>query len=265
MECGAVSDILKTFQFDPMQQVADFEKQRGSNENYARATVVRVVGSSASRPGDKFLILEDGELIGFVGGGCIRTAVKRAGLEALSTGQTKLIQVVPKAVADEMDEIPGKDIALNHCPSEGEVELFIEPIIARAPIHVFGRSQLANAVMELGQFAGFPVRHIIEPADFSKTETDGYCVIATCGENDFEAFLAALKSRCPHLLLIASRKKAARLIERAQATVPQERIDQLITPAGLKIGAIGTAEIAIAIIAQVILLYRQAAKGRVSI
>lgn len=73
---------------------------------------------------------------------------------------------------------------------------------------------------------------------------------------DKAALLCALRSSCDTVLFIASQKKMTRLKEKLGDQIDQARMDKLISPAGLNIGAIGPAEIAVSIIAQLISLYR---------
>ena len=52
-------------------------------EPCAVATVVRTEDATSAKAGAKALIREDGTLEGWIGGGCVQTAVRRAALRTL--------------------------------------------------------------------------------------------------------------------------------------------------------------------------------------
>ena len=55
------------------------ETLRASSTAFAIATVVRTLNATSAKPGAKALVLADGSIAqGWVGGGCIRSAVGRA-------------------------------------------------------------------------------------------------------------------------------------------------------------------------------------------
>jgi xanthine dehydrogenase accessory factor len=60
---------------------------------FVLATVVRTVAATAAKAGAKALVLADGELHGFVGGGCVTGAAATC----LAEGRPRLISVVPEA------------------------------------------------------------------------------------------------------------------------------------------------------------------------
>ena len=64
-------------------------------EPFAVATVVRTEDATSAKAGAKALVREDGTLEGWIGGGCVQTAVRRAALRTLATGEARLIRVEP--------------------------------------------------------------------------------------------------------------------------------------------------------------------------
>ena len=80
----------------PAQKVAAFREGRGRSEPYALAIVTRVVGAAACRVGDRYLVTREGDLIGVVGGGCMRSALRTAGLAAIAEGEPRHVRVIPK-------------------------------------------------------------------------------------------------------------------------------------------------------------------------
>ena len=60
---------------------------RTKDEPFAFATIVRTAGSTAAKPGAKALLGADGTIVhGWLGGGCTRSAVKKAAIVALESG-----------------------------------------------------------------------------------------------------------------------------------------------------------------------------------
>ena len=69
---------------------------------FAVVTVVRVGGSSSARPGSKALIDRDGDLLlGWVGGGCAESGVRREAIEAIARGEPEFLTL------DMTDEVLG--------------------------------------------------------------------------------------------------------------------------------------------------------------
>lgn len=248
-------------QTNAAQQVSSFEEGRGKGEIYTRVIVTRVNGSAALRAGDRFIVRENGEMIGFSGGGCVRSAVQRAGKSAIKSGQAGFLRAVPNAKLQSLSPEVGIDLAVNNCASEGEIDFFIEPILPRLPLVIFGQSLLANSVAELGKFAGFAVTQHSSDAEFSNEVRAGYCIVATQGTGDKSSLITALNSQTEAVLFVASQKKTAKIKASLDGEVEKDRLEKIISPAGLNIGAVGPAEIAVSIIAQLISLHRQGDGG----
>src|SRR6476646_7124370 len=59
------------------------------------ATVVRAGRPTSAKPGDAGLVLPSGEQDGFVGGECAEATVRAQALEALTTGETRMVRIQP--------------------------------------------------------------------------------------------------------------------------------------------------------------------------
>jgi len=77
----------KRVEFEPLS-VDSFQRNWDGMTPYAIATVVHTVGATAAKPGARAVITIGGELIGFVGGGCVRRAVLQAGSAAIAEKKT---------------------------------------------------------------------------------------------------------------------------------------------------------------------------------
>ena len=247
-------------------------KARG--EPFALATVVRTVSLTAAKAGAKAVISADGAISGgWIGGGCARGAVLKAAREALADGRTRLVSVQPGDLLEEHHVAAGelRDgilYAKNSCPSQGTMDVFIEPVLPRPQLFVCGASPVAVAMADLARRMGFFVGVCAPAADhaaFGETDrlVDGFAVpedcvrpfvvIATQGRGDSVALKGAMKSSARYVAFVGSRKKAAALkLEMSESGISAERLAELHAPAGLDLGAITPEEIALSIVAQMV-------------
>ena len=134
-------------------------KEKG--EPFALATVVRTVAATAAKAGAKAVILPDGTITeGWIGGGCARGAVVKAAREALADGKSRLVSVQPEDLLDAQGVHAGEvkegvRFARNTCPSQGTMDIFVEPMLPRPEIVVCGSSPVAVAIADLGRRLGF--------------------------------------------------------------------------------------------------------------
>jgi len=252
---------------------------RGAARPYALATVVRTVAATSAKAGAKAVVTADGEIHGWVGGGCARGAVKRAALQALKDGRAHLISVQPQEALDAGGVAAGEskggiEFHRSACPSGGTLDIFVEPMLPRPQMVVCGASPVARAIADLAGRSGFAVTvaALAEDQDsFAKADRriegfalpadaagERFIVVATQGKRDGEALRAALATETPYVAFVGSRKKAATLSARLKEEgLAADKITRLRAPAGLDIGAITPEEIALSIIAEVVELRRR--------
>jgi xanthine dehydrogenase accessory factor len=252
---------------------------------FALATVVRTVAATAAKAGAKAVILPDGTMSeGWIGGGCARAAVLKAARDALADGKSRLVSVQPP---DELEgqghrageERGGVRFAKNMCPSQGTMDIFVEPVLPRPQVVICGSSPVAVAIADLARRSGFAVT-ICAPAGEQAAFADAdrriegfalpvdeaasrYVVVSTQGRGDEAALAAALAVDVDYVAFVGSRKKAEALkTALAERGVAAERLAKLKAPAGLDLGAITPDEIAISILAEVVAVRRgKAARG----
>ena len=116
---------------------------------YARATVVHTNGATAAKAGAKAIVTFDGELIGWIGGGCLRGAVLRAARQAMDTAEPRLIRVRPKEQITAPKDPDGVELHANGCPGKGKADVFIEPVMPKPPLVVIGTTHIARALSDL--------------------------------------------------------------------------------------------------------------------
>jgi xanthine dehydrogenase accessory factor len=252
---------------------------RREGRPYALATVVRTVAATSAKAGAKAVVTDDGEIYGWIGGGCARGAVKRAALAALQNGEAHLISVQPQEELDAGGVAAGEskggvEFHRSACPSGGTLDIFVEPMLPRPQMVVCGASPVARAIVDLAARSGFAVAVVALAEDlgaFSAAEQhfasfdlppkaagERFIVVATQGKRDGEALRAALTTETPYVAFVGSRKKAATLSARLKEEgLAADKIARLRAPAGLDIGAITPEEIALSIIAEVVELRRR--------
>lgn len=237
---------------------------RARDEPFAFATIVRTAGATAAKPGTKAVVSADGTILrGWLGGGCTRGAVKRAVLEAITDGAPRLISVAPEAELTAKDLAPGEvaggvHFARNGCPSEGTIDIFIEPVLPLPELVIYGGSPVADALSHLApQFhwgVSRPTAGGAHPATGNRRTA---IVIATQGQGDLEALRAALGVPSARVSFVGSKKKFAALaLKLAKAGVAQSAIEAVRAPAGLNIGAVTPEEIALSILAELVSVLR---------
>lgn len=231
---------------------------------YALATVVRCKPPTSAQPGYKALVTASGDIHGWIGGGCVQPAVIKTAKQALRDGQPQLIRVSPVE-----DEHPDDDVAgfKSACYSGGSLDIFIEPMLSRPALLLFGSSEVAKSLATLAHFAGFAVTvaspaaeedsfpwadQIIAGFDTDDARCSGapLVVVATQGKGDQAALQAALGVETYYRAFIASKRKADKLKQllKDKGHDPQA-VDAIIAPAGLAIGATSPEEIAVSVLA----------------
>ncbi|MEM7377686.1 MAG: XdhC family protein [Pseudomonadota bacterium] len=245
------------------QQLSDL---RARGEPFVVATVVRTLGATAAKPGAKALLDSTGALLeGWIGGGCVRGALSRAAVDALATREPVLISLHPDAVLDERGLVPGAAepgvrVARNGCPSEGSMDIFVEPHVPQPELVVVGSSPVARALADLARHFDWALRHIENAEDAALAPRPGrrMVVVSTQGQGDQAGMAAALRSGAECIAFVGSRKKYRALSRSlSEEGFDAAALDAVCAPAGLPINAVTPEEIALSILAQLTARRRQ--------
>lgn len=209
---------------------------------FVLATVVASYPPQSVRAGAKAVILDDGTIEGWIGGGCIRPVVLEEAREALESGTPRLVRMNAGAVSEGA---PGVRVYPMTCQGEGGVEIYLEPVLPAPRLCILGDSPVAHALARLAADVGHAV--VASPLDAESV------VIATMGVGDEEALEAAARSGASYVGLVASRKKAGYLVDYARASgVLDEQLARVKAPAGLDLGGMTPPEIALSIMAEIV-------------
>jgi xanthine dehydrogenase accessory factor len=219
---------------------------------FAVATVIRASQPTSVRAGDSAVVLADGTIEGFVGGACATSSVRLHSLRVLETGEPVLLRLVPGDRPGAQDPDAGDATVVverNPCLSGGSLEIFLEPQLPAARVVVVGEAPIARALIQIAGAAGYDV--VLAAAEQAEPQpSDAAVIVASHGSGEERVLAEALRAGVPYVALVASRVRGAAVAEALE--VPAELRQQLHTPAGLDIGARTPAEIAIAILAQLI-------------
>ena len=94
--------------------------------------MVNYQGPISGKPGDRALVTEDGELWGWVAGGCSQSIIVEEALAVLKTGTPRLIQINP----DEEDINQNIMKRKMTCHGGGTLDVYLEPVIPKPQIVV---------------------------------------------------------------------------------------------------------------------------------
>lgn len=156
-------------------------------------------------------------------------------------------------------------------------DVYIEPIVRRGRVYLFGGGHVGRALVPLLASVGFRVTVFDHRAEVAKAENfpaaeqvvygdfadifarvslspEDYAVVMTPGhEGDFAILAQVLTTQATYIGCIGSRNKAARTKQRlAEAGFSQTDIARIHSPIGLPIGAETPEEIAVSITAEMI-------------
>ena len=229
---------------------ADLQRR---GEAFTLATVVRAEAPTSAKPGAKALIREDGRVEGWVGGACAEPVVVREALNALRDGRPRLIGLYGEGGGGPA-RAPGiLDYAMT-CHSGGTLEIYVEPYLPSPLLVLVGHGPVVETLATLGRAAGYTVMTELGDQPLGQRVS---VVVATHADSDEDALGRVLATEAGYVSLVASRRRATTILERLrQRGVPAERLGRVKAPAGLDLGAVTPAEIAISILAEIVQHHR---------
>lgn len=246
-----------------------------SGEGGALCTIIRSHGSTPRHSGSKMLVYADGHFVGTVGGGEVESRVIQEALDALKDGAPRLLSY------DMVDPSQGDPGVCG-----GQLEVYVEPIVPRATLLIIGGGHVGKAVAHLAHWLDFQVAvsddreefctpeanpdadafYAVKMADLPskmKINPQTYIVLTTRGVTvDTPGLPVLLESPAAYIGVIGSKRRWTMtrnaLVEMG---VPQEKIDRVRSPIGLELNAETPEEIAVSIMAEIIML-RNGGDGR---
>ncbi len=231
-------------------------------------TVTASHGSTPRQVGSKMLVLPDGQIVGSVGGGEMEASVIQAALQALRDGQPTNLRF-----AMNTDEPSGPE------PGAGLINIFVDPILPRPDLIVVGGGHVGKAVVHLGSWLDFRVVLSDDRPEFCSPEAvpgadqyvlgsladlpseieiseQSYLVLTTRDVLvDVAGLPALLETSAAYIGILGSKRRWATTRETLIAQgVSAENLNRIVSPIGLELGAETPREIALSILAEVLML-----------
>lgn len=244
-------------------------QQRG--EAAALATIVGAQGSVPRHVGSKLLLRADGSFVGTVGGGRLEARVIEMANATMQDGQARTESYT-------LNDINAGDAGV----CGGTVTVFVEPIAAPLTLVVIGGGHVGKALAQLAKWMDFRVVLSDDRPEFCSPEylpgMDEYVVCAPAevpqriavGPStaiaavtrglpvDIKLIPALLGTPAGYIGLIGSRRRwaltAKALMEQHDFT--REQLARLRAPIGLELEAETPKEIALSIMAEIVMLRR---------
>lgn len=236
----------------------------------ALATVAATTGSVPRHPGAKMIVHPDGSIVGTVGGGKFESLVIAEALRCLAARSTAL-----KTWPLREDE-PESFGAI----CGGEVTVLIEPFVPAHSMFIVGGGHCAQAIAKLAADCGFHVTVADDRDDVLSQCTSAHIRLTTPAPDyigakewnasealvivsrhydiDREALAAALRTGgMGYVGMIGSRRKVLQVYDRLRADgFTRAQLARAHAPLGLDIGADSPAEIAVSVMAEVLMVLR---------
>jgi xanthine dehydrogenase accessory factor len=214
------------------------------------------------------LVYPDGHILGTVGGGELENRVRKEALDSLHDGQ-------PRLLSYSMTDPSQGDAGV----CGGQVEVFVEPILPAPMVVVFGGGHVGKAVAHLAKWLGYRVAVSDDRPEFctpeSNPDADEFynvplaeillhlnitrqtaLILATRGNNiDISGLPTLLESQAGYIGVIGSRRRWSETVKNLnEAGISDEQLKRVHSPIGLGIGAETPEEIAVSIMAEVLML-----------
>ena len=223
-------------------------------ESYAIATVVKAESPSSGKPGDKAVVSADGEIFGWIGGGCAQPVITKAVSDALIDGKPMIVRISP-STGETVTENGVRDVHMA-CHSGGSLELLVEPRLHNQAILVIGSTPVAEKLEFVGPLVSIPTTRYEPGADVDGSYRTS--VVATQGKKDKDSLKRALQHTHGIVFFVASEKKALKLKEQLLTDgIGESDINRIVSPAGLDVGAETIDEIVVSILAGLVKESRQ--------
>ncbi len=256
-----------------MDVYEEIVRLRKLGQKSALATIVEVRGSIPSYETAKLLVREDGSMIGTIGGGCVEAEVWNAAREVIETEK-------PKHLSFNL----GQDAAYdNGLICGGQLSVLVEPIMPVPSALIFGAGHISKSLSKIASLAGFSTvivdnRETFANRDrfpeaseiFSEEYEDvfpklsvnehSYLIIVTRGHRDDMRVLRwAVTTRARYIAMIGSKRKVINVIKELEKEgVSAAAFERIFAPMGFEIGAVTPEEIAVAVVAEMIAVRRNA-------
>jgi xanthine dehydrogenase accessory factor len=237
----------------------------------ALCTIVQSTGSTPRHTGSKMIVYPDGHISGSIGGGLIENQVVEEALKVIKSGKSK------KTSYDLVDPSKG-DVGI----CGGHVEVYIEPIGHKPLLIVVGGGHVGRAVLHLAKWLGFrtalsddrpefctpeanpdseiflpvPMEEIVNQVEINQNTS---LVLTTRGYDiDIKGIPSLLEKKPGYIGVIGSKRRWVVTRKALIANgIAEDAIAKIRSPLGLELNAETPEEIAVSIMAEVIMVRNQ--------
>lgn len=234
----------------------------------ALCTVIRTGGSAPRHSTSKMLVYADGRCTGTIGGGELEKRVIELAKQIARTGQA---QVVDYNLVDPRQGDPGV--------CGGAVEIFVEPINPPPQVLIVGAGHVGRATAHLAKWLGFRVivnddrtelvspdwlpdadaylpGSIVDQLDQARIDSQTCVLLLTRGvQFDVAILPKLLDTDAAYIGVIGSRRRWTTALQQLRELgVPEENLARIHAPIGLALNAETPEEIAVSIMAEIIVL-----------
>ncbi|MEP6800652.1 MAG: XdhC/CoxI family protein [Acidobacteriota bacterium] len=265
----------------------DLTSELEARGRLALATVTETRGSGPSRVGRRFLVFEDGQFSGTIGGGPFEALViaDAAALFREEGGPGRFLKWYDFF---EREIAPGQEREMTNMICGGSARVSVELLRAAPSLIILGGGHVGLALARLALPLGYQVtvaddreeysrperfpeqaevvrtgRDYVLPQEAARPGRDRYvAVVSRCWESDLAAlrpWLADAAAPARYIGLIGSARKVRGVFAKLAAEgISEHRLSRIHAPIGLSIGAVTPEEIAVAILAEMIAVRRGA-------
>lgn len=251
-----------------MEIIARLAEYINNGKAVALCTVVESKGSTPRHQGSKMLVFPTGKIEGTVGGGEIENRIIVEALEALKIGKTRLVRY---KMIDPQKGDPGI--------CGGQVEVYVEPYLPAPRVIIVGSGHVGKAVAHIAKWLGYRVvvsddrselctqEHVPDADQFlisdmaeipQKIDIDDqtYLILTTRGMVvDVPGLAPLLDTQAAFIGVIGSKRRWLMTRKELIAQgVTDEKLNRVHSPIGLELNAETPEEIAISIMAEIIML-----------
>ncbi|MCE1247864.1 MAG: XdhC/CoxI family protein [Firmicutes bacterium] len=236
------------------------------NRQAVVTTIINATPGTPRKIGAKMLVMDDGSILGTVGGGMFEKKVIDEAVKLIKTGE-------PAIINEDLSPSPGGLGAV----CGGAITIFLEPIIKTSKMFIFGAGHVGKAIAEMAQYLDFSL-HIVddrpewankenypmnctlwtgnmfESAESIPADKNSVIIILTRSWKLDEGILRrVLKKEYQYLGVIGSSNKIKTHKDNLAAEgFTEEDYSKVYAPIGLPIGAYSPHEIAVSILGEII-------------
>ena len=247
----------------------------------AVATAIRAPAGSSPAAGDKLLVRRDGSRLGALGGGALEEAVA-ADCQAAATR-------LPRTQTESFFYDAGGRRVQRLEAGEDAIEVMIEVTERPATLLIVGGGHVGHSLAVVGAHVGFSVAILDDREAFATAERfptadrvilgdfleelqrfpiddATFIVMVSRGHKQDELSLREVAaSDAAYVGMIGSQRRVGTVLRHlAEEGIPREALERVHTPIGLDVGAETPEEIAVSIVAELILVRRGGSGAKMS-